>query len=51
MNINGNNVDIFYDLIDEACMKLYEDIHLDYFVAHTVYVALGTLGQGLTIVR
>jgi len=30
MNINGNNVDIFYDLIDEACMKLYEDIHLDY---------------------
>ena len=33
MKIDGQNIDIFYDLIDEACMRYYEDIHLDYLDA------------------
>ena len=30
MEINAQNIDIFYDLIDEACMIYYNDLHIDY---------------------
>ncbi len=33
MEINSQNVEIFYDLIDEACMEYYYDIHMDYLDA------------------
>ena len=33
MEINNQNVEIFYDLIDEACMIHYEDINMDYLEA------------------
>lgn len=33
MNINSQNVDVFYDLIDEACMEYYNDLRLDYLDA------------------
>ena len=33
MEINAKNIDIFYDLIDEACMIYYSELHLDYLNA------------------
>ena len=33
MEIDSKNVEIFYDLIDEACMEHYNDIHMDYLDA------------------
>ena len=28
-----DNVNMFYDIIDDACMLLYEELHLDYLQA------------------
>ena len=33
MDINGQNVDVFYDLIDDACMEYYNDLRMDYLDA------------------
>ena len=33
MDIDSKNVEIFYDLIDEACMEYFYDIHMDYLDA------------------
>lgn len=31
--VNMDNVNMFYDIIDDACMLLYEELHLDYLQA------------------
>ena len=33
MDIKSKNVEIFYDLIDEACMEYFYDLHMDYLEA------------------
>ncbi|HKM29444.1 MAG TPA: hypothetical protein VJZ51_01640 [Bacilli bacterium] len=29
--MNFEKIDLYYDLVDQACMIIYEDLHLDYF--------------------